>query len=502
MSKVFDYSFPRVCYEIFVRSFCDSNGDGIGDLNGITSRLDYLQALGIEGIWLTPVHPSPSYHKYDVVDYYRIDPEYGTLDDYRNLLAEAHARGIRVYMDLVIHHTSILHPWFEDAKCNSESPYRGYYRWMSDSEIAEMGVEIRELTEDAHTVNPWHRIEGDSERFFGIFSREMADLNFDSQGVREEVYRIVDFWLNQIGVDGFRLDAARHIYPIWEDERNPGFWVEFGHEVEKLKKNTYLLGEVWADAEHVAPFFRGLTANFNFDLCWKVEEILLSEIHCDLIPWLRYRREMFEKVRVDYIDALMLSNHDHQRIGSTLNGNKDKMKLAAAILLTLPGQPYLYYGEELGMLGRKPDPLIREPFLWGVPEFEAAWETPKYSREEKVDSLRSALSDSSSLFYCYQNLIRIRNNCSAIGEVNHTGITEVETDNPALLAYIRRNETSAFLVVHNLGKAKQNLALNKWPEGILAVRYASTCRFSVAGNKLILGKYNSVILELNWPKTR
>lgn len=502
MSNACAYPFPRVCYEIFVRSFCDSDGDGIGDLNGITSRLDYLQALGIEGIWLTPVHPSPSYHKYDVTDYYEIDPEYGTLDDYRNLLREAHARGIRVYMDLVIHHTSILHRWFEEARCNPESPYRNYYRWMSDEEIAEMGLEVRELTQDAHTVNPWHRAAGGKERFFGIFSREMADLNFDNPRTREEVYRIVDFWRNEIGVDGFRLDAARHIYPIWEDGRNPDFWVEFGLEAEKMKKNTYLIGEVWADAAHVAPFFKGLTANFNFALCWKIEDVLLSEDNLNLVSWLQHQRGIFEHVRVDYVDAIMLSNHDQQRIGSTLSGDKDKMKLAAAILLTLPGQPYIYYGEELGMLGRKPDPFLREPFLWGDSRFETTWKMPRYSREEKVAPLRNALCYPSSLFYCYQNLIRIRNTCRAIGDVNNTGITEVPVDNPGILAYVRRNETSAFLIVHNLGRRTQSFSLTERPEAFVKVLYTSTSRFSIEENTLQLGRYNSIILELTILETQ
>ena len=499
MNNACAYPFPRVCYEIFVRSFCDSDRDGIGDLNGITSRLDYLQNLGIEGIWLTPVHPSPSYHKYDVVDYYQVDREYGTLDDFRHLLAEAHARGIRIYMDLVIHHTSILHRWFEEAQRNPESRYRNYYRWMSDAEIAEMGVEIRELTQDAHTVNPWHRIAGDKERFFGIFSREMADLDFDNPEVREEVYRIVHFWRNEMGVDGFRLDAARHIYPIWEDWRNPDFWAEFGREAEKLKKNTYLLGEVWADAGHVAPFFKGLTANFNFGLCWKIEDVLRSENHLNLVQWIQHQRGTFQSIRPDYVDAIMLSNHDQQRIGSTLNGDRDKMKLAAAILLTLPGQPYIYYGEELGMLGRKPDPFLREPFLWGDPGLEATWKMPRYSRRGRVASLRETLCDPSSLYYCYQNLIRIRNACRAIGDVNNTGIEEVPVGTPGILAYVRQNEASAFLVVHNLGRATQRFSLAGELSGFATVRYASTNRFSMKEDTLQLGRYNSIILELTVP---
>lgn len=487
--------YPEVCYEIFVRSFCDSDGDGIGDLNGITSKLGYLSELGIRGIWLTPVLPSPSYHKYDVADYYDIDPEYGTLDDFRNLLKEAHSYGIQVYMDLVIHHTSIIHPWFREAKGSPGSPYRPYYRWMPDREIARMGLEVRELTQDAHTVNPWHRVKGDKERFLGVFSPEMADLNFDHETLKEEIYGIVAFWLNEIGVDGFRLDAARHIYPPWEDDRNPVFWEEFGRRIEGIRPDTYLVGEVWAETEKVAPFFKGLKANFNFDLCRRIEQVLLAEERLDLIAWIRHQRRIFGEVSPGYIDATMLSNHDQQRIGSTLRGNIARMKLAAAILLTLPGQPYLYYGEEIGMQGRKPDPFLREPFLWGDDACQTTWMSPRHSRPGKVQPLESALGDPFSLYYCYKALIHLRNTFSAIGAVSDTGIRDVPLADPGLLAYVRRDEDAAFLVIHNLGRGTKNIPLEGEPASFVTVRYASTAQFLFKKEVLVLGGYNSIVLQ-------
>ncbi len=486
---------PEVCYEIFVRSFCDSNGDGIGDLSGITSRLDYLSELGVRGIWLTPVQPSPSYHKYDVTDYYGIDPEYGTLEDYRNLVKEAHSRGIHVYMDLVIHHTSIFHRWFLNARGNPLSEYRQYYRWMSETQISKMGLEVRELTQDAHTVNPWHSVKGDKERFLGVFSHDMADLNFDNAELRREIYDVIDFWLNEVGVDGFRLDAARHIYPDWEDERNPVFWEEFRRRVEEIRPGTFLIGEVWAHTQHVAPFFKGLTANFNFDLCQKIEQLLVVGEQYGFVSWLQFQRGVFRQVSEGYVDAIMLSNHDQQRIGSTLRGNTDKLKLAAAILLTLPGQPYLYYGEELGMLGRKPDPFLREPFLWGEDACETTWKAARYSKAGKVKSLKEALEDPDSLYYCYKSLIRLRNTHAALGAVSHNGFADAFVVNPNLLAYIRLDGKEAFLVVHNLGKTAQILTLSDKQRDFKVICYATTRQFSLEKFRLKIGAYNSVVLE-------
>lgn len=488
-------NFPPVCYEIFVRSFCDSNGDGIGDLNGITSRLDYLFDLGIRGIWLTPIQPSPSYHKYDTTDYYGIDPEYGSLEDYRRLLDEAHRRGMQVYMDLVIHHTSIQHEWFVAAKHSVDSPYRNYFRWMSEKQINELGLEVREQTQDAHTVNPWHKVKGEKERYLGVFSREMADLDFDNEAVRSEIFKVADFWLNEIGVDGFRLDAARHIYPDWEADRNPAFWIDFSERIEAMKPNAFLVGEVWAETERVAPFFKGLKANFNFDLWLKIERLLTERKNLGLAYWLQEQRSRFGEVREDFIDAIMLSNHDQKRIGSTLNGNKAQMKLAAAILLTLPGQPYLYYGEEIGMLGEKPDIFLREPFLWGDEALETRWKRPKFSKPGKVRSLNEALCDPNSLYYCYKHLIRLRNRFQEIGAVNRTGIEAMDGTPDQILAYVRRGERVAFLILHNLSDEWQQLTLGGEWVGNATIRWATTTAFGVDSGDVKLGAYNSLILE-------
>ena len=270
-------AIPKVCYEIFVRSFCDSNGDGIGDIRGIISRLAYLKELGIEAIWLTPVHPSPSYHKYDVENYYNIDPEYGTLGDFRELIHKAHQSGIAIYLDLIVNHTSTLHPWFIEARKNKNNRFRNFYWWKNDAEINMLGIARRETSDDSQEVYPWHDNGEDPEKYYGLFYKGMPDLNYQSEELRKELVKIITFWLTDIGVDGFRLDAARHIYPVWAKEDNFEFWNFFSETIHNIKPGAFTVGEVWAETEEVAPYFQHINAAFNFDLSFAIQRILIRK---------------------------------------------------------------------------------------------------------------------------------------------------------------------------------------------------------------------------------
>ncbi len=189
---------PTVCYEVFVRSFYDSNGDGIGDLRGLTQKLDYIAGLGADCVWLMPVAESPSYHGYDVTDYYKIEPDYGTNEDFKTFVTAAHQHHIRVLVDLVLNHTSSEHPWFREALKDSTSPHRSWYRWAP----AQNGV----------CANNWHKSPIRDECYFGLFWSGMPDLNYENPAVLEEMKRVARFWLDSMHVDGFRLDAVRHLY--------------------------------------------------------------------------------------------------------------------------------------------------------------------------------------------------------------------------------------------------------------------------------------------------
>ncbi|MEZ4629571.1 MAG: alpha-amylase family glycosyl hydrolase [Deinococcales bacterium] len=248
-----------VYYEIFVRSFKDSNGDGIGDLQGVIAALDYLQDLGITGIWLMPIHPSPSYHGYDIIDYYGINPAYGNLEDFKSLLQEAHQRGIKVMLDLVINHTSNFHPWFQRFR-EGEVPYDDYYVW-SDEKPDWRGV----------SGSPaWHAL--DERYYLGLFWSGMPDLNLSSQALTQELYRMVAYWLN-LGVDAFRFDAVQHL--IESDSgsiRNtlkPWHGLKpFEAFIKTVNPAAFIVAETWTDSETIAKYHReaDLDLSFNYPI--------------------------------------------------------------------------------------------------------------------------------------------------------------------------------------------------------------------------------------------
>ncbi len=445
-----------VHYEIFVRSFADANGDGIGDLNGVTNNLDYLRDLGVSAIWLMPINPSPSYHKYDITDYYGIDPEYGTLADFRRLVSEAHKRGIAVLMDLVLHHTSTEHPWFKDASRGPQSQYWHYYKWLTPAEIKARNLATRDITADSSERNPWHQVPGSKfpERYYGMFWKGMPDLNFDHPPVRDAFVNVAKFWLTDVGVDGFRLDAARHLYREFEEPKNHQFWEEFRQRLEAFKPDVHLIGEVWTRPAKVAPYFRGLHATFNFDFALSLYEVIRNEDDTeDLIDLLAFVQATYGQVNPDFVDALILSNHDQERIGSILKGDLNKLKVAANLLLTLPGNPYLYYGEEIGMLGRKPDEFIREPFLWNTRDKDTQrtrWRRGQYSTSRTVRPLAAQQQDPNSLFCHYKRLIQFRNGHPVLND-NLSRLEQTGIRQRGVVSFVRRSANGQrALVVQNL----------------------------------------------------
>jgi alpha-amylase len=489
---------PRVCYEIFVRSFCDSNGDGIGDLNGIISKLDYLQELGIEAIWLTPVHPSPSYHKYDVTDYCDIEPEFGTMDDFKRLLACAHSRGIHIYLDLIINHTSTLHPWFSEARKSPENQYRNFYWWMTPPQIEELGISERETSDDSQVVYPWHENLPDTEKYYGLFYKGMPDLNYHSETLRHEIEKIVNFWLVEVGVDGFRLDAARHIYPDWEKELSIEFWEFFSKAIEKVKPEAFTVAEVWAETEEVAPYFKYLNATFHFDLSFALQRILVQEHDEEIIEKLLASYQLFEKYNPLFIDAIMLTNHDQDRIGSVVGNYTAKIKLAAAILLTLPGQPYIYYGEEIGMLGTKPDPYIREPFLWSENEEDIEhtyWINAQFSTRQRVVPLSVQQHDNNSVFTHYQTLISLRKSEPALSQLFAPNLHRVCLHDDQLLAYFRPHIDKSLIIIHNLSSVTKEIPLPDDKSDFDKILFSSDPSHSEILSRMELAPYSSLILS-------
>lgn len=484
-----------VKYEIFVLAYADGNSDGKGDLKGLTEKLDYVQELGVNGIWLMPIMPSPSYHKYDVEDYKNIHEDYGTLGDFKKFTEQAHSRGIRVIIDLVLNHTSTNHPWFQSAMAGKDSPYRDYYVWADKDSIQDQ-ISKKTITLDSDNIRQWHEVNGDSkaEHYYGFFSSRMPDLNFDNQKVREEMVDVARFWIEEMEVDGFRFDAARHIYPDDRAYDSHQFWIWYREQLIKIKPDIYMVGEVYStDRNEVSPYAKGLPALFNFDLGSNVISILNSgEDTLYLIDRYAEQIDFIKSSNPEFLDAPILTNHDQNRIMSQLGNHPGKAKVAASILLTLPGTPYLYYGEEVGMRGTKPDEFIREPFLWGDETYTTKWMSPKFNLDDSTSTLAAQQKIEHSLYTHYRNLIEFRNSSKALT----FGTIESMKDMPAGVIGLKRSfEDEEIVVFHNISSRAIIIDLKNGLETLRNVIFASNDIVALKKEKLIISPYATIIFK-------
>ncbi|MGG3839542.1 alpha-amylase family glycosyl hydrolase [Paenibacillus thiaminolyticus] len=483
-----------VYYEIFIRSFHDSDGDGIGDLRGVIERLDYLQDLGIKGIWLMPIHPSPSYHGYDVTDYYEVNPEYGTLDDFRALTEAAHERGIEVIIDLVVNHSSSEHPWFKSALGDKNSPYREWYTFAD-------GTHPEESQLGAWGQKAWHGTG--NNKYVGIFWEGMPDLNLDHPDVRAEMIKIGQFWLKQ-GADGFRLDAAKHIYEDFQSsvtnpdvvKKNQAWWQEFRRGLNEVDPDVYLIGEIWDAASVVGPYLdHALDSGFNFDLAKMLVNAAKLERASTIPSVLSKTYSFFSKQSEGaFVDAPFLTNHDQNRVMSELNGHVERAKMAASLLLTMPGNPFIYYGEEIGMRGVKPDEQIREPMLWSSDskaEGQTRWQPAKHA--DGVVPVEEQLKDPSSLLRHYQTMIAWRNEEPLLADGAILPYAGVPNE---VLAFIRLNEDDQALVLHNLSAREQTVDLGARPDLPFREITRSTKEEAALRDGIVtLPPYSSVLLK-------
>jgi len=419
-------------YEIFVRSFNDSNGDGIGDFNGITQKLDYLQELGINAIWLMPIHPSPSYHGYDVINYYAVNSQYGTMDDFKNLLNEAHQRDIKIIIDLVLNHTSSQHPFFVDANSGTDSEHRDWYVWS-----------------DTSGGNYWH--EGNGGYYYGYFWSGMPDLNYRNAEVTQQMYEMTHYWLNDIGIDGFRIDAAKHLIEegaqLENTEATHEWFKDYYTFYKNEEPNAYTVGEIYGAGAFIATkYSEQMDHIFNFEVASGIINSVNGESNSGINSAWNFTLQ--DITTGDY--ATFLTNHDQNRVMSVLNGNEQKAKLAAVMLLTSPGTPFIYYGEEIGMQGKKPDEDIRLPMQWNT-DANAGFTTgspwrmpdPKY-----IDvNVEKQEADASSLLNLYRTLAKLRHEHAVL----RTGsLTLLGTGNTGVYAVMRSNSDENILVLINL----------------------------------------------------
>lgn len=489
-----------IYYEIFVRSFADSDGDGIGDFNGVTAKLDYLKDLGIDGIWLMPINESPSYHGYDVTDYNSLNKDYGTEADFENLVAEAHKRDIKVIMDFVINHTSSEHPWFESAMSDENSEYRNYYRWVNKKDTTDYSLS----DESSWNNQVWHKIG--KYYYYGIFSQDMPDLNYNNEAVREEIKNAAKKWLS-MGVDGFRMDAAMHIYGDHEFKQqkdqlqsNMQWWNEFACFCESINSEVYLVGEAWQDEKVLAEYAQPFDTKFNFTFAQDMIDAIKNEstektstgkeLAASLEDILRQYKEQDE----NYIDGIFATNHDQDRIMSQV-GSEEKAKLAASIYLTLPGNPFIYYGEEIGMYGEKPDEKIREPFKWSADgsDMDTTWEVA--SSNKNTLSLQELKSESSNNIYShYKELIAFRKEHSSLTDGTYEA---VETGKESILAYKRSSDDEELIVIHNLSKDAAEIQNELLQSGTVIYdnNSKSTNGTKVQEEKIMVAPYTTVIIK-------
>ena len=416
----------RTFYEIFVYSFCDSDGDGIGDLKGVISKLDYLQELGINGIWFMPIHPSQSYHKYDVRDYYDIDPQYGTMADFEALMAECQARDIHVITDLVLNHTGNDHEWFLTACEYLKSLPAGAEPNAEACKYVEYYSFARE------PGSGWHAIEGSEWYYEGMFSPHMPDLRLDNENVLNEIRDIMQFWFDK-GVSGFRLDAAKEFYSGSISKNVEVLnWIQT--TATELKPDAYLVAEVWEDFGVITRYYESqITSIFNFafgNTSGKLMQVLRGAGNPNQVSTFATALEKADTAYLganpNYIDAPFLSNHDVGRIAGFCGYDPLKTKLAGAMNLFMGGCAFIYYGEEIGMPGSGNDPSKRAPFFWNDARDNGTTNPPpecEIPEEYPFGSLEAQRGDDASLYNYYRQAVAIR---QALPAISH-GRTTCET---------------------------------------------------------------------------
>ena len=456
----------RTYYEVFVYSFYDSDGDGIGDLQGLISKLDYINDgddttdtdLGCNGIWLMPVHPSPTYHKYDVTDYYAIDPVYGSLEDFQEFLAACDERGVKVIMDLVLNHSSSQHPWFREA-C-------AYLRELGDG---EPNVDDCPYFDYYHfTKEPttgYSKVNGSDWYYEAQFWSEMPDLNLDCEALREEIKNITQYWLD-MGVGGFRLDAVKEYYTD-SIQDNIDFLSWLTEMVKSQKEDAYLVGEAWVNISSYSQYYQsGMDSLFDFSFAGaegviaKVMNGSSAERYGTAVAELD---ETFGQYNENYIDAPFYTNHDMARsVGYYAGENADnRVKMAGAMNLFMSGSAFLYYGEELGMKGSGKDENKRAPMYWSKnPDAPGMCDGPADmdSFEMKYDSLEEQEQDVLSVYQYFRKAIKIRNQNPEIARGVAEYLEEVSSHDVCILR--KTCEDSELLLVFVTGADTQDVDLS------------------------------------------
>ena len=616
----------KITYQLLIYSFADSNGDGIGDFNGIKSKLDYLDALGVSALWLSPAHPADSYHGYDVTDYAAVNPKYGTEADFKALIDAAHAKGIKIYMDYVLNHTGKGHPWLAEALSGADSPYRNWYL-ISEKPASEWSS-FPMLSGYSYNKDEWHATTSGSPRltissttesvtgsgnaswnlwtwapgqdgkevkltdggngsyytvmnvsgktgflvrknstwnagskfgaaqqdftategvpvnlmaegsdiyfsgngryrfdltnvntstvyFMGAFGSWMPDINYGAAATAETsapfiaLAETVDKWI-ALGIDGLRLDAVKHIYGGMNSFNNAanvaflGKWYDRCNASYRKTHNEdfYMVAECWMDASSVAPYYKALPANFEFDFWERLKWVLNQRTGCYFCKDLMSYRKLYNANRSNAIAATKLTNHDETRAATVLGRDMSKMKQAAAFLLTAEGEPYIYQGEELGYWGKDGDEggrdeLVRTPIVWDKAANAATGDLGghlDYDLLKDGISVEKQKTDKESLLATYFTWTQARNTCKALsgGKMSaHAKYNDSNTLDGSIAAwYMTAASGEKALVLHNVGSSEKTLDL---PSDKLDKQVVSLGSVSVSGSTVTIGASSSVV---------
>lgn len=490
----------RTFYQIFVGSFSDSNNDGIGDIRGIINRFDYLndgnvnseQSLGVQGIWLSPIFASPSYHKYDAKDYYQIDWRFGTEQDLKELIALCDSRNVKLILDLAINHTSNQHEWFlqfKEARTNGDTENRFYdYYSCVTAEEKLGGIQ-------------YQKIEGVDCYYECNFSGDMPELNFDNPEVRDEILSLAKYYLD-LGVDGFRFDAIKYIY-YGDMARSVDFWEWYMEELRKINPDIYCVGECWSGETEILDYYNAMNC-FNFAMS-QAEGFAASAAKGSAISnFTKYIESFQKKVAEANPNGMVmpfLSNHDMDRIAGSFV-LETNMRMAANLYLLSPGSPTIYYGEELGMRGSRgsenTDANRRLAMLWGDDDLVKDPVGSTYPQSKQIQTtVAEQLSDENSLFRYYCKLLSIRHTYPAIARGEYRS---VNGGHRKLGGFLITYEGDTLLLFHNTSTEELSVDLSQCSEldGYSVSDLFETIGTSDAelkGTILTIGPQTSVILK-------
>jgi len=489
----------RVFYEIFVGSFSDSDGDGTGDLQGIINRLDYLNdgdpesglSLGVEGIWLTPIFKSRSYHKYDVMDYYTIDPAFGDMETFKTLIDECHKRNIAVIIDLVINHTGTGNPWYSEfinahRQGLTDSEWYDFYTYSAAGEPLPAG-------------RSFSQISGTKDYYECNFSGDMPELNFDSEFVYQTMLDIALYYLD-MGVDGFRFDAAKYIY-FGDNAKSAAFWDRYIGELKAQYPDVYTVAEVW-DSDAITAMYNSSTSCFNFTASQSSGLLAETAKAGDVNRYTGYLESYINRLLTANSDnrlCLFIANHDNDRAAGYLSSANGQIQMAANLYILTPGSPFIYYGEEIGMRGSRggesTDANRRLAMLWGDGDTVADPKGSSYPASSQTsDTVSSMLSGGYSLYNYYKRLIMIR---SANPEIARGEYKALSFEGTKTGGFICTYEGSSVAVIHNTSKSASSIDLAAAGlDGAQLSAYIGMGSAEISGTELKIEGQTSVVLRL------